>query len=38
MKRGRVSKRQSKKLFRKTAASVHKKNRNKIIYRGGTRL
>ncbi|QXP08452.1 MAG: hypothetical protein [Arizlama microvirus] len=36
--RRRLSKKGSKKLFRKTASRYHKKNRPRTMSRGGTRL
>lgn len=36
--RKRLSKKRSKRLFRRTASRVHKKNLKRRIYRGGYRL
>lgn len=38
MKRKRLSKRGSKRLFRNTARKVHKKNLGKVLHRGGYML
>ena len=38
MRKHKVSKRKSKKLFRNTAGRVHKMNNRNPIQRGGTRL
>lgn len=38
MKRRKMSSRKSKKLFRKTAAKSHPKNRRITMMRGGTRF
>lgn len=38
MRRKKLSKRGSKRLFRNTARKVHKKNLNKVLHRGGYML